>query len=529
MKTQLGRKMTSPALCASLHQAAARGTAFRKSKFRFLEVIAAAAIAVTVCQPSIAQLTVWHTFQGTDGESPVGGLYWLGDGYFYGTTKMGGIWDYPNGDGTIFRIFPGITGFTTVYSFSQDPGFYIPYAGLTGFNGQLIGTSFAGGSPAATGAGLVFKAYMSDPNSWNFEGEYDFSENPNFTAGVNGGYPEAALVRGSDGNFYGTTSSGGTNDSGTVYAIDPTTFNLSTIYRFTGGADGGHPIGALVAGNSGITFYGTTQEGGTNNLGTVFSLAYVSIGLNHFWSLTTLHTFSGGADGGFPQGGLVLGNDGFLYGTTTIGGTNANPAIAGGAGTVWKLDMAGNFTVLHGFGNGAPNPLIQGTDGNLYGTTRGGSSPEPDGTIFQISTSGAFNTLWTFNGIDGRTPSGALVQYNGTLGIGSGSLVGTTAQGGTNLYGTVFSLPVATLGIGTNQVSNQSISMPQVAPGQASVSVVSAAGLTYQLESVDALGNTNWNKVGSPVTSSGGLLNLTDPTVSGVSERFYQVAITPSN
>jgi len=494
---------------------------------RHLRALAAIALAIAVARSgSAVTFTLLHSFNGNDGNSPVGGLFWPGDGYFYGTTTLGGINNYPSGDGTIFRIDPFGANFSSIYSFAEDPGGFKPYAGVTGFNGELVGTSFTGGNPASTGDGAVVLAYKSGPTSWGLAHWYDFTEKPDFTAGTNGGYPEGALVQGSDGNFYGTTSSGGTNNSGTVFQIDPITFTLTTIYSFSGGADGAAPHGNLVQGNNGsLNFYGTTQEGGISNNGTAFSIGYFSFGAIHFWSLTTLHGFTGGADGGFPQGGLVQGSDGFFYGTTFYGGTNAAPSVSGGGGTVWKMDSVGNLTLLHSFGDDHPNPLIAGTDGNFYGTTRNGSSVEPNGTVFQITPSGAFSTLWTFNGTNGSNPSGALIEYHSFS--FAGQLVGTTAQGGTNGLGAVFSLGVPSLG--TSTITNSGLSISGAnnnSPSHANVSILSAAGLNYQLQSVDSLGQSSWNNVGSSIPSSGGLLNLSDPNTAGTTQRFYRVMIT---
>src|ERR1017187_3502852 len=256
---------------------------------RHLRALAAIALAIAVARSgSAVTFTLLHSFNGNDGNSPVGGLFWPGDGYFYGTTMAGGAFDYPVGDGTIFRIDPLGQNFSSIYNFYQDSGGFKPYAGLTGFNGngELLGTSFAGGNPTATGDGAGFMVdYQNGPpccSGWGLANFYDFTENPDFTAGTNGGYPEGALVFGSDGNFYGTTASGGINEKGTVFQINPNTFQLTTIYRFTGGTNGAAPHGALVQGNSGaLNFYGTTQDGGVSNTGTAFSIGYYSV--THTW------------------------------------------------------------------------------------------------------------------------------------------------------------------------------------------------------------------------------------------------------
>jgi uncharacterized repeat protein (TIGR03803 family) len=167
----------------------------------------------------------------------------------------------------------------------------------------------------------------------------------------------------------------------------------------------------LIQGRDG-KFYGTTEEFGANDFGTVFSLTTNG-------TLTTLVAFND-LDGGFPEGGLIQGVDGNFYGTTSEGGTN-------GAGTVFSVTTNGTLTTLFSFGstNGA-NPiatLIQGTDGNLYGTTSSGG-PGGQGSVFRITTNGILTTVLWFDGLNGADPEAALVQAN------DGNFYGTTAQGG---------------------------------------------------------------------------------------------------
>lgn len=144
-----------------------------------------------------------------------------------------------------------------------------------------------------------------------------------------------------------------------------------------------------------------------------------------------LHTFVG-ADGQAPLGALVQGSDGNFYGTTSFGGGNS-----GYAGTVFKLTPSGTFTTLHSFGSGdGAEPraaLIQATDGNFYGTTSGAGFGL-DGTIFKITPSGTFSTLFTFNGTNGENPFSTLIEG------ANGDLYGTTSLGGADGDGTVFSL-----------------------------------------------------------------------------------------
>ena len=244
---------------------------------------------------------------------------------------------------------------------------------------------------------------------------------------TNGANPYGGLVQGSDGNFYGTTYYGGTNGPfGTVFKIS-THGALTTLHSFTGGNDGANPKAGLVQGRDG-DFYGTTQYGGTNGWGAVFKISTNGV-------LTTLHSFNGATDGGYPQAGLVQGSDGSFYGTTASRGTN-------GWGTVFKISTDGALTTLHSFsangdllGDGATPEagLVQGRDGSLYGTTYAGGYG--DGTVFRITTDGAYTTLYSFHGgNDGANPKACLVQGR------DGDFYGTTQYGGPYGWGAVFKI-----------------------------------------------------------------------------------------
>jgi uncharacterized repeat protein (TIGR03803 family) len=279
-----------------------------------------------------------------------------------------------------------------------------------------------------------------------FTALYDFCSQ---SGCADGGHPLAALVQGSDGNFYGTANLGGINGVGTVYKITPRGA-LTLLYAFcsqSGCADGAYPAAALVQGSDG-DFYGTTSQGGANGLGTVFKITASG-------TLTTLYSFcsqSGCTDGAGLLAGLVQGSDGNFYGTTFNGGAN-------GGGTVFQITPSGTLTTLYSFcsqsgcTDGA-NPyagLVQGSDGNFYGTTYdGGANSGPNGTgfgtVFQITPSGTLTTLYSFCSqggcADGTTPQASLLQGS------DGNFYGTTEYGGGpsflskayGFYGTVFSI-----------------------------------------------------------------------------------------
>jgi len=257
-------------------------------------------------------------------------------------------------------------------------------------------------------------------------------------------YPSAALVQGSDGNFYGTTEYGGTNgNNGTVFQMTPAG-TLMTLVSFNG-ANGSHPVAALVQGSDG-NFYGTTEYGGTNgNNGTVFQITPAG-------TLTTLASFNKTA-GSAPLAALVQGSDGILYGTTSIGG-DLSVNLPSGFGTVFKVTPAGVLTTLVSFnGSKGGNPaggLVLGANGNFYGTTSvGGNLGLNDssgfGTVFTMTPGGVLRTLVSFNLANGYNPSAGLVQGS------DGNFYGTTGGGGAGGGGTVFEMTPA--GVLTTLVS----------------------------------------------------------------------------
>lgn len=241
-----------------------------------------------------------------------------------------------------------------------------------------------------------------------------------------GSHPEAPLIQARDGSFYGTTDSGGTNGGfGTVFRVT-TAGVATTLYTFSGGSDGANPASGLVQGTDGY-LYGTTAFGGdTNGDGTIFRISTNG-------ALTTLYTFTGAADGSEPAGGLIQAADGNLYGATEFGGD------ANGDGTIFQITTGGTLMTIYTFtggsdGSGPMAGLIQGADGNLYGTAASGGDSFGDGTIFQVSTNGAFAALYLFaDGSDGSGPAAPLIQGF------DGSLYGTAEFGGdANGDGTIF-------------------------------------------------------------------------------------------
>jgi uncharacterized repeat protein (TIGR03803 family) len=333
-----------------------------------------------------------------DGANPYGALVLGTDGNFYGTTLTGGEENF----GTIFKITPGGT-LARLHSFCLQqtcPDGATPFAGLVqGADGSFYGTAEAGGEFMS---GIIFKITSAGA----FTVLYSFCRGDC----TDGAYPFDRLIQGTDGNFYGTTWIGGSFYSeGTVFKITPTG-ELTTLYTFclqSDCLDGAAPQAGLVQANDG-NFYGTTTQGGAGNDGTAFRLTPGG-------ELTTLYSFCtqpNCTDGGYPQGGLALGTDGDLYGTTLLHGGK-------GYGTVFRINRAGAMSTLHNFdstdGANAMAPLLQATNGRFYGTTNLGGSGS-GGTLFQMS--GNLTPFVTF--VNGAGKAG---QRVGVLGQG---LTGTT-------------------------------------------------------------------------------------------------------
>jgi uncharacterized repeat protein (TIGR03803 family) len=246
-----------------------------------------------------------------------------------------------------------------------------------------------------------------------------------YNFGTNTGDPQGAtypglVAQGRDGNLYSTTLNGGTHGQGTVFKITPTG-TLSVLHSFIN-TDGFLPHSGLTLGADG-NFYGTASNGGTSGNGTLFKITPSG-------SLTTLYNFV--PDPGFPQPTAppIHGTDGKLYGTTSQGGSSS-------CGTVYKLTPSGTFTTLYQFdsphGCGLNGPLVQGTDGNLYGTTNQ-SGPGGVGTVFKLTTAGKVTVLYNFDNTHGAHPVSPLVQGS------DGNFYGTTSSGGSSIRGVVFKI-----------------------------------------------------------------------------------------
>jgi uncharacterized repeat protein (TIGR03803 family) len=333
------------------------------------------------------------SFNGANGSAPISGLILGSDGGLYGTTSTGGAY----GKGTLFEITRSggpAAAMTSIHSrgFASGgmPSNYDPkdMAGLAGHNpvyGNIPNDPANLGDPADP-------ADPADPGL-NHLGTAVMTTIVSFS-GANGANPQG-LIRGANGDFYGTTSGGGMNNDGTIFELSPAG-KITTLLDFNG-ANGANPharLGQLADGN----FYGTTYNGGANNLGTVFTFTPDG-------KLTTLVSFDG-ANGSHPDSALVPWSNGFFY-------------------------LESLYENIH-----IKTSQIQWSGVNFCGTTSTGGAHD-NGTIFQVTDSGALLTLVSFSGTNGEqlgTIPDSIVPGN------DGNLYGTTYYGGASNHGTMFRL-----------------------------------------------------------------------------------------
>jgi len=409
--------------------------------------ILAMALLTIATPPAGAQFTldVLHHFAGgTDGNYPQGGVIQDEDGNLYGTTAFGGVncvaFSQATGCGTVYKIDKN-GEYTVLYRFQGGNDGAAPRAGLArDAAGNLYGTTQGQGVVGAVST--VFKVDKNGHETVLFIFENSRKD---------GCCADAAPVLDAAGNLYGTTPFG-IDENGVVYKID-VHGKFSVVHTFTDIADGAEPYGGLVIDASG-NLYGATVNGGDdlkkrscytdynsvfgNGCGTIFKITPNG-------EFSVLYRFHGSADGGNPLS-VVLDPAGTLYGVTNSGGDlKCSTVFLSGCGTVFKIDTAGKFSVLHTF---RPNPvtnpnynnLFLDSKGNIYGSNQNYPYSEA-GYLFELDTTGKYTVLYTFSDEShGLGISGAMIAPNGdfygTLGTGGGFNCG--GEGGP--CGTVFKL-----------------------------------------------------------------------------------------
>lgn len=380
---------------------------------RVILVVMLGSLGFAVGIASAQTFTTLHRFNGTDGANPAG-LVQATNGYLYGTTQSG----------TVFKITPTGTFDTTPISCTK---------GCSGLVGGAIGDYLATLGGGANNAGTILEIGTNDTLTtlYNFCSQIACED----------GSSPYALVQGANGNLYGASHSGGTCCGATIFKITPKG-TFTTLYNscVEAGCPTTGPSGLVQAANGDL--YGTTPQGGSQlcpgGCGTVFKITPGG-------TFTPIYDFCAQTDcpagTPYPVGALVQATNGYLYGTTNSGG-------AYGEGSVYKITPNGTLTTLYSFcadancsDGGKPTAgLVQATDGNLYGTATWGGlyGPGSVGTIFKVTPEGTLTTIYNFcqsGCADGEYPQAGLIQ--GT----DGNLYGTTLYGGTG-YGTVFKLSI---------------------------------------------------------------------------------------
>ncbi len=370
--------------------------------------------------PAAAGYSVLYSFAGSpDGVSPFGGVAIDAKGNIFGTTYSGGAYYY----GMVWELSPSGKSYAEkiIYQFESSNGANPLGAVVLNADDDLYITTSQGGQ---FGAGTVMELAEGKSSTYGVKTMHAFGN------GTDGSVPNAAVVQVGK-TLYMTTAAGGKYGEGAIIALKLPKLEAVDVYDFQDTPDGRFPISTLVADSSGA-LYGTTVEGGLDGLGCVFKFVPKGNGGTE----TVLYSFLGlsSGDGASPNGGVLLGKDGAIYGTTSFGGLTND-------GTVFRLNPSPSGyteTLMHSFAGAAdgaqPFGGLAARGKLLYGTTSAGSGSLciGCGTIFQIAPDGSnYSALYAFDGTNGQNPIG-------TLFVRGNALYGTASNGGADSDGVVF-------------------------------------------------------------------------------------------
>jgi uncharacterized repeat protein (TIGR03803 family) len=465
-------------------------------------------------------LTVLHTFTNSpDGASPyTGGGMVLSGNALFGTTESGGSFSY----GTVFSVNTDGSDYTILHNFTGGSGGSTPPSGLVLSSNTLYGTTLLGGTNSS---GTIFSI---NTNGSNFTVLYNFGaassivtpiQPSTITTNVDGACPYGELLL-LGNTLYGTTCLGGTNASGTVFSLgtDGSSFNVLHSFAVNGNAvtnfpysrntnaDGFYSTAGLVLQNG--TLFGTTSVGGTNQSGVVFAVDTNGSNFSILHAFSPLRSPPTNYDGEWPSGLAVSGTN--LYGVTAGGGIYS-------AGTIFALSADGTtFRRLHSFfasKDGAPALASLVRLGNkLYGTaSQNGSSGS--GTIFSLNVDGSdFNVLYTFTPKTSNTNTDGAYTTSSVV-LSGNTLYGTPQEGGASGDGTVFALqlPVIISGIAAN--SDNSVSLV----------FMGTPYLTYLVQATtDLTPPISWETISTNLAGADGSWQFTDTNATSFPSRFYR-------
>lgn len=488
-------------------------------KIRFVSV--ACVVVLFTFVASHAQTFTYGELTGITGANPLGALVQGLNGDLYGTTDLGGA----NGSGAIYRLSAD-GKYSKIYDFCSQSdcidGQY-PQGLILAANGNFYGLTLGGGANNGEycdifgGCGTIFELTPS--------GElitlYSFCSQANCADGAS---PLRSLVQGINGNFYGTTINGGVHctNCGTVFEITPQG-QFTSLHSFCNPQvckDGFQPEAGLVLATDG-NFYGTTTAGGASGYGTVFKMTPGGTG-------SILHSFcseANCADGASPEAALIQGTDGNLYGTAALLGANDE-------GVIFRLTLDGAFTTLYAFcpngncsdGQTPTAPLMQANDGNFYSTTYAGDS---HGNIYQMTPDGAVSSLYDFCAggfpcVDGYEPESGLTQYT------DGTFYGTANLGGivnrktcSSGCGTIYSL---SMGLGPLVISNPQFAKIGQQINILGTSLTGATSVTFNgTPSTDFNVTDTYIKATVPAGATSGTIQVTTPSGTLSTDVAFQV------
>lgn len=387
--------------------------------------LSVALILLTLTSAALTQVeSVLYSFTAlSDGGLPVAALTPDGKGNFYSTVQIGGS----DGGGGVFELSPGSNGTWSekvIYNFTGGNGDAFQPLGNVIFDsqGNLYGTTVGGG---ASYSGTVFELTPGSNGTWTEKILYSF------TGGSDGGHPFSGVTFDKSGNLYGTTENGGTYEFGTVFELvqdSNGTWTEKVLHSFSGGNDGSNPYGSTLVLDGAGNVYGVTAQGGPHDYGVVFKL---TAGPKGNWTEKVIYAFIGVASGSAPSGGVVLDSSGNVYGVSSYSVFELSP---GSNGVYTKRS-------LHNFAGGSDGAypyaqLIFDKGGNLYGTTANGGLHR--GTVFELSPGS--NGIWTEKILHSFSPTGdgLYPDFASLVLDAAGKLYGTTPNGGASNYGVVF-------------------------------------------------------------------------------------------